>query len=92
MAGDRSEGRTGIAQAAGKKLIAVDPGIRLASVLPGNALPAPRLGLAVEVGTVSEGALPPLATTEPLMKFPRYQSKPSALLSCCCTSMNRDLI
>src|SRR5580704_6939902 len=56
--------------------------------LPGK-LP---LGLAVETGTVSDGALPPLATTEPLMKLPRYQSKPSAVLSSWFTSMNRVLM
>src|SRR5690242_3916519 len=67
------------------------PGITLAAVLPGKA---PN-GLAAEAGTVKEGDEPPEATMEPLplaLNCPRYQSKPSALLSSCATSIKRALI
>ncbi len=65
-----------------------EAGITLVVVLPGR-LPS---GLAAETGTASVGALRPLAMTGPLVKLPKYQSKPRAGLMSCSTSMNRALM
>ena len=65
-----------------------EAGITLVVVLPGK-LPG---GLVAETGTASESVLPPLATTGPLVKLPRYQSKPRAGLYSCSTSMNLALM